>query len=161
MQKARPGPVRRQPIPAPAEGKRGETGHLAYLLRQASAAVRLTLDRALAEYGVTLPQFSVLTMVAAYPPLSGADLARLSLLTPQTVNVIVRNLVRRGAVRTEPDPVHGRILRLTVTPDGRRLLGRCKAAAARVETQLVAGLPSSAEKTLRRWLTHVARDLPG
>ncbi len=81
-------------IPAPGEGKRGASGHLAYLLRQANAAVRLKLERAFADTDITLPQFAVLTMMASYPPLSGADLARLTLLTPQTVNVIVRNLVQ-------------------------------------------------------------------
>ena len=147
-------------LPGPAEGKRGESGHVAYLLRQASAAVRLKLDRAFTEFGITPPQFSALTMIAAYPPLSGADLARLTLLTPQTVNVIVRNLVKRGAVRTEPDPVHGRILRLQITPNGRRLLGKCKSAATLVEVQLTAGLPRAAENTIRTWLAHIARDLP-
>ena len=32
--------------PPPGEGKRGEKGHLAYLLRQAQAAARLTIERA-------------------------------------------------------------------------------------------------------------------
>ena len=47
--------------PPPGEGKRGEQGHLAYLLRQAQAATRLTIERALAELGVTSAQFVVLT----------------------------------------------------------------------------------------------------
>ena len=133
---------------------------MAYLLRQAGAALRLELDRSFAAFEITPPQFSALTMIAAYPPLSGADLARLALLTPQTVNVIVRNLIRRGAVRTTPDPVHGRILRLEITPKGRRLLAKCKAAAAKVETRLTAGLSRRAEKTMRAWLARLARDLP-
>ena len=49
--------------PPPGQGKRGEKGHLAYLLRQAQAATRLTLERALADLGVTPPQFAVLTML--------------------------------------------------------------------------------------------------
>lgn len=146
-------------LPAPAEGKRGESGHIAYLLRQAGAAVRLELDRAFADFGITPPQFSVLTMIAAYPPLSGADLARLTLLTPQTVNVIVRNLVKRGAVQTRPDPVHGRIQRLDITPAGRRLLAKCKVAAEKVEARLVAGVPRDAERIIRGWLVRVARGL--
>ena len=83
--------------PPPGKGKRGEQGHLAYLLRQAQAATRLTLERRLADLGVTPPQFAVLTMLRAYPGLSGADLARVSLLTPQTVGVIIRNLERDRA----------------------------------------------------------------
>ncbi|MGC2778930.1 MAG: MarR family transcriptional regulator, partial [Bradyrhizobium sp.] len=49
--------------PSPGEGKRGEDGYLAYLLRQAQAAVRLSLDRALTSTGLTHPQFVVLTML--------------------------------------------------------------------------------------------------
>ena len=51
--------------PPPGEGKRGEQGYLAYLLRQAQAATRLAMERALAELGVTPPQFVVLTMLRA------------------------------------------------------------------------------------------------
>lgn len=58
-------------VPAPGEGKRGEDGYLGYLLRQAHAAVRLTMERTLADLGVTSPQFAVLTMLKAYPGLSG------------------------------------------------------------------------------------------
>jgi len=57
-------------VPAPGEGKRGEQGYLGYLLRQAHAAVRLTMERTLADLGVTPPQFAVLTMLNAYPGLS-------------------------------------------------------------------------------------------
>ena len=66
-------------IPAPGEGKRGEMGYLGYLLRQAAAAYRLKMERALADLDVTPPQFAVLTMLAAYPGHSNADLARVSL----------------------------------------------------------------------------------
>jgi hypothetical protein len=57
-------------IPKPGEGKRGESGHLAYLLRQAAGAVRLRFERNLADLGVTSPQFLVLTMLDSYrvPP---------------------------------------------------------------------------------------------
>ncbi len=41
--------------PPPGLGKRGEKGHLAYLLRQAQAATRLTLERTLADLKVTPP----------------------------------------------------------------------------------------------------------
>ncbi|MFW1123090.1 MarR family winged helix-turn-helix transcriptional regulator, partial [Vibrio parahaemolyticus] len=68
------------------------------------------------------PQFVVLTMLKAYPGLSGADLARVALLTPQTVSVIIRNLERDGAIRKSPHPVHGRVLQWTLTSHGTTLL---------------------------------------
>src|SRR5690349_1865314 len=145
--------------PHPGEGKRGEEGYLGYLLRQAQGAARLTLERALAELGVTVPQFVVLTMLKAYPGLSGADLARVALLTPQTVGVIIRNLERDGAIRKTPHPVHGRVLQWSPTPRGLRLLDRCRTHAQALERRLAAGLSKKDEATVRRWLARIAGDL--
>jgi DNA-binding MarR family transcriptional regulator len=145
--------------PPPGQGKRGEKGYLAYLLRQAQAATRRTLERALADLGVTPPQFVVLTMLNAYPGLSGADLARVALLTPQTVGVIIRNLERDGAIRKKPHPVHGRVLQWTLTRRGQTLLGKCRARGKALERRLQAGLAPKAQATIRRWLSKIAADL--
>jgi DNA-binding MarR family transcriptional regulator len=144
--------------PPPGQGKRGEKGYLAYLLRQAQAATRLTLERALADLGVTPPQFVVLTMLKAYPGLSGADLARVALLTPQTVGVIIRNLERDGAIRKKPHPVHGRVLQWTLTRRGQALLGQCRARGRALERRLQAGLAPKAQAAIRRWLSKIAAD---
>jgi len=145
--------------PPPGRGKRGEKGHLAYLLRQAQGAARLTLERALADLGVTPPQFAVLTMLRAYPGLSGADLARVALLTPQTVGVIIRNLERDGAIRKTPHPVHGRLLQWRLTRRGAALLGKCQRPVKTLERRLIAGLGARAQATVRRWLSGIAADL--
>jgi DNA-binding MarR family transcriptional regulator len=145
--------------PSAGQGKRGEQGYLAYLLRQAQAAARLTLERALAEFGATPPQFIVLTMLKDYPGLSGADLARVALLTPQTVGVIIRNLERDGAIRKTPHPVHGRILQWTLTRHGLTLLEQCRRHAMALERRLGAGMNATEIATIRRWLSKIAADL--
>jgi DNA-binding MarR family transcriptional regulator len=145
--------------PPPGQGKRGEQGYLAYLLRQAQAATRLAMERALADLGATPPQFVVLTMLRAYPGLSGADLARVAMLTPQTTGVIIRNLERDGAIRKTPHPVHGRVLQWTVTRRGAALLDKCRRHAQAIERRLVAGLSANAQRTIRRWLAQIAADL--
>ncbi len=146
-------------LPPPGEGKRGEHGHLGYLLRQAQAAVRLKMERTLAELSTTPAQFVVLTMLNAYPGLSGADLARVALLTPQTVGVIIRNLERGGAIRKTPHPVHGRVLQWMLTRRGGTLLQQCRRRVVALERRLVAGLGSSAENTVRRWLSRIAAEM--
>ena len=138
---------------------RGEQGYLAYLLRQAQAATRLTLERSLAGLGVTPPQFVVLTMLRAYPGLSGADLARVALLTPQTVGVIIRNLERDGAIQKTPHPVHGRVLQWTLTRRGETRLAKCRRHVKALERRLMAGLSARAQVTVRRWLSEIAADL--
>src|SRR5271168_750619 len=145
--------------PPPGQGKRGEQGYLAYLLRQAQAAARLAMERALADLGVTPPQFVVLTMLRAYPGLSGADLARVALLTPQTVGVIIRNLERDGAIRKTPHPVHGRVLQWSLTRRGGTLLDKSRQRVVALERRLVAGLGAKSQVTIRRWLSKIAADL--
>ncbi len=146
-------------LPAPGKARRGEKGYLGYLLRQAQAATRLTLERALGGLGVTPPQFAVLTMLRAYPGLSGADLARVAVLTPQTVGVIIRNLERDGAIKKEPHPVHGRVLQWTLTRRGAVLLFKCRRHAMALERRLQSGLSTTSRHTVRRWLAKIAADL--
>jgi DNA-binding MarR family transcriptional regulator len=157
--KHNPHPPAPPAIPRPGEAKRGPEGHLGYLLRQASVTLRGAMDAALTELGVTTPQFSVLTMVVAYPGVSGADLARLTFLTPQTINVIVRNLERDGAVEKTAHATHGRILRLHATAQGQALLKRCRGRVAEVEAELAGLLGKDEERLVRRWLSAVAEKL--
>jgi DNA-binding MarR family transcriptional regulator len=148
-------------LPLIGEAKRGPEGYLTYLLRQANASVRLALDRVLAKEQMTYPQQSALTMIRAYEAISAADLARLAMLTPQTINGIVRALEQRGAIRREPDPVNGRILRLIITDEGRALNKRCRALTAPVEAVLKARMNSGAEAAIRQWLVEVATEFSG
>jgi DNA-binding MarR family transcriptional regulator len=146
-------------LPRPGEGKRGTDGHIGYLLRQAGAAFRGQMDRALAELGITAPQFVVLTMISSYPGVSNAEVGRMSHLTPQTVNIIVDNLKRSGAIASQPHVTHGRIKQLTLTVVGREILSRSKPRVQVLEKQLLAGLTGAEEGLVRRWLVQVARSL--
>lgn len=144
-------------LPAVGEAKRGLEGYLIYLLRQANASVRLAIDRALAKEKMTYPQQSALTMIRAYEAISAADLARLTMLTPQTVNGIVRALETRGSIRKEPDRVNRRILRLVITDEGRALNKRCRSLVAPIEAALKSRIDASAELVIRQWLVEVAK----
>lgn len=142
--------------PAAGEGKRGETGHIGYLLQQAAAAFRLRMARALADIDVTPPQFAVLAMLGAYPGLSNAELARLALLTPQTLSVIVANLLRAGAVVREPHAIHGRIQNLELSRAGKNLLASCRKRVHAIERDIESGLSVDETRVVRRWLVRSA-----
>ncbi len=143
-------------IPEPGQGKRGEEGHIGYLLRQAAAAHRHRMEKALATFGITPPQFVVLMMLNAYPGRSNADLARVALLTPQTVSVIVANLERSGLIGRRPHAVHGRIRHIDLTEKGVALLEDASATVERVDDGLLAGLMPAEEEIVRRWLVFAA-----
>lgn len=144
-------------IPEVGERKRGEDGYLGYLLRQAAGAYRHRVERALAGLEVTAPQFAVMTMLKAYPGQSSADIARLALLTPQTVSVIISNLERAGTIRRQPHGVHGRILQIELSEAGLALLERCRVQVHAVERELTKAVSQAEEGTIRRWLVEVAK----
>ncbi|HWE76711.1 MAG TPA: MarR family transcriptional regulator [Stellaceae bacterium] len=146
-------------IPPPGQGKRGREGYLSYLLRQAGAASRLSLERSLAGIGVTPPQFVALTMLDAYPGISGADLARLTFLTPQTIGVIVGNLEKADAIARQKHPTHGRALRWRLTAKGEKLLAGARTRAHALEGKMSALLPKGAEPAVRAWLAALATEL--
>jgi DNA-binding MarR family transcriptional regulator len=143
-------------IPEAGEGKRGEQGYLGYLLRQAAAAHRLRMERGLADLGLTLPQFLVLTMLRAYPGASNADLARLAQLTPQTLSVIVANLLKAGMVARTAHAEHGRIQMLHITEAGQTLLAQCRERVGPVEAGLMEDFSPEEQAVIRRWLVSVA-----
>ena len=143
-------------ISIPGEAKRGTEGHIGYLLRQASGAIRLALDSGLSQTGLTTPQFLILNLLDAYPGASGAELARIAQLTPQTVNLIVRKLERDALIERTDHETHGRVMRLTLTSAGLKSLSQCKRLADKVERQLIELMDKDTETALRRWLVDVA-----
>ncbi|MHB1871244.1 MAG: MarR family winged helix-turn-helix transcriptional regulator [Steroidobacteraceae bacterium] len=155
-----PEPSAAAKIPQVGEGKRGEAGYFGYLLRQAANAQRRRMDRALAAVGLTHPQFLVMTMIRAYPGCSNADIARLAMLTPQTVHAIISTLSLKGLAARRPDLAHGRILNIELTDTGAALLEEGRSRALAVESDLQQMLSTGQARAVRRWLVGVARDAP-
>lgn len=143
-------------IPEIGEGKRGPDGYLGYLLWQASNAQRARMEKALADMAITPPQFSVLTMINAYPAISGADLARITMLTPQTVSVIVANLEKINAIQRQQHSSHGRKQTLVMSESGRALMAAARQRVQLVEQDLNAGLNEQEAAIVRRWLVSSA-----
>lgn len=147
---------KRTGAPKPGEGKRGVEGHIGYLLRQAAAAYRLRLERALSDLGVTPPQFAVLTMLKAYPGLSNAEIAKIALLTPPTVTVILRNLADGGLVVKEKHKTQGRVQSVSLTEAGVQLLARCRKRAEEIEADLM-DASGEEHQLVKQWLVYVAQ----
>lgn len=143
-------------IPKPGEAMRGIEGRIGYLLRQANAAHKYRVDNALKGLKVTLPQYSILAFLELYPGISNADLARLSLLTPQTLSVIIINLEKMSVIKRSPHAVHGRIQCIELTAKGKKLLERCTTQVLKVQRELLVGVSEKEEEIIRRWLVSIA-----
>jgi DNA-binding MarR family transcriptional regulator len=144
------------PPPEVGQGKRGKDGHIAYLLRQAQGSVRHALDQSLADLDITSPQFVVLTLVNAYPSATGAELARIAQLTPQTINLIVRTLERDQLIKRSEPGAHGRMLKLELTAAGKTKLRQSRSRADEIEAKILTDVNPNEETIIRSWLTQVA-----
>ena len=141
------------------DGFRGPDGRVGYLLRQANQAFRAAVQSELGPLGLTLPQYSVLSVADAEPGLSGAELARDSMLTPQTTNEIISLLVPAGLLERRQDDGDRRLRRMFVTGAGRDVLSRARPAVHAVERRMTASLSGADLAVLRGWLTDCARNL--
>src|SRR5262249_57124921 len=111
-------------VTAIGEGFRGPDGHVGSLLPQANQAFRAAAQSELGPLVLTLPQYSVLTVADAEPGLSGAGLARDSMLTPQTTNEIISLLVAAGPLGRRADASDRRLRGALGPPRGKHPLAR-------------------------------------
>jgi len=110
---------------------------LGFLLAKAKMAIQAVMDAELAPLGITIAQYGMLTILAAKPGLSSAELARECCVSPQSTATLVARLAAEGCLSRRPHPRHGRVIELRVTPKGRGLLARASGTVDRVEHELL------------------------
>jgi DNA-binding MarR family transcriptional regulator len=125
----------------PADPVMGTDGpHTTYLIGRLDRIVRRALEERLRSHGVTLLGYTALTVLAARPGLSNAQLARRSFMTPQGMNQAVAVLAERGLIRRSPDSTNRRRRRIELTDLGRRTVDVCSADVEEYEQVLLDSL---------------------
>lgn len=109
-----------------------------YQLKRAAHALRIQMDNALREVGLTTPQYAALSAIEETPGLSGNRLARRCFVTPQTMNLILANLESAGLIVRHPHPEYGRILQAYLTPSGESRLRESHHKIVAIEERMVA-----------------------
>jgi len=122
---------------------------LSYVLGRLDRVLRRRLSAAVEPHGLTLPAYTALSVLKAQGGLSNAQLARRSLITPQSMSEVLAFLVEQGYVRRRAEPGHGRIIRIELTPAGSRALARCDQAVDAVEQEMLADLDDGEATSLR------------
>jgi DNA-binding MarR family transcriptional regulator len=132
---------------------------IAYLVGHLERLVRRRLREVISPLGLTIQQYTVLTVLDARGRLSNAQLAERSLVTPQSANETVKNMERRGWIGRTADPSHGRIIHLHLTPLGKQTLTKAHAAAADFEQEMLKELSINDHKRYRNYLSTSIRTL--
>ena len=100
-------------------------GELTSRLRMVVARLSRRL-RQEANEGATPSQLAALATVERHGSMTLGDLAAHERVRPPTMTRIVAGLEESGLLRREIDPADRRVARMTLTPDGTRLLARSR-----------------------------------
>ncbi|GAA3591170.1 MarR family transcriptional regulator [Nonomuraea rosea] len=131
----------------------GSAARPGYLIKRAQLVLHEAMVSALAPHGLTVSQYAALTALSEEPGLSNADLARRAFVTPQSMNVVLRELEDRGLLSRRPHPRHRKVLQAELTAGGRDLLDPAGLAVDGVESRMLAGLSPQARSGLADGLT--------
>lgn len=114
---------------------------LIYIVGRVDQGIRQEMRLRLAEWDLSVPEFTALAVLKRRPGLSNAQLARRSLVRPQSMNEILVKLEDRGLLRRDVDPDHARILRAALTPEGLELLAAAEPAVKAIQDELFGDVP--------------------
>ncbi|KFN43823.1 MarR family winged helix-turn-helix transcriptional regulator [Arenimonas oryziterrae] len=128
-------------------------------LKQLDHLCRIVMSSRLRADGIEIsyPAAAALCFLEETPGLSGAQLARWAMVTPQTMNQILTGLERDGLLVREADPDHGRILRAFLTARGLAENRRCETVAEQLVEDMQNGM-SRADRSEFLRLIHRCRD---
>ncbi|HWW23004.1 MAG TPA: MarR family transcriptional regulator [Edaphobacter sp.] len=122
------------------KSRQEETRLAAQLMKRILIHFRGQLDEALRPQRVTTAQLQVLYAIRNEPGASGAQLARLCYITPQSAQSLLKSLEEGGWIVRVKDKVNDRILVAQLTPSGEELLETAEKAARVIEKRVWKGV---------------------
>src|SRR4051794_11362899 len=129
----------------PESGQRGQ--RLTYLVKRLEMAERARMEEVLRPLGVTLHQYTALSILERREGLSSAQLARRHFVTPQAMHQLVASMEHAGLIERRPDEANRRILRAWLTEHGADVLRNCHDVVDGLEARMLSAL-SYAEAVL-------------
>ena len=117
-----------------------KTARTSYLIRRVQLLVYTNLTECLRDYGLTPIQYMMLSLSRRGGEMSSADLARRFSIAPQSVNEMIAALQRKKLIARRTTRENRRILRISLTPEGKQLLRKCDQQVDRMERRMFAPL---------------------
>lgn len=135
-----------------AETRAQETRKATDNMRELIVRVKSLLEADLREEGLSLAQLRMLKAVGQHSNVSSAELARVCLVTPQSLQALLTRAVREGWITRSHSLTNDRILTASLTPAGQELLGRGLAVFARLEERMWSGIRAGELREFNRVL---------
>ena len=134
--------MRKTVVPSPSAPIDAPEDYLGYTVARLAALLEARIERALqAAVGISVRHFGILAHLQRQPGMGSGELARLVMITPQSIGGILGTMARRGLVeRLQPDRPGGS-LTLGLTKAGEDALARAYRIAndLRAEEETILG----------------------
>ncbi|GIG59462.1 MarR family transcriptional regulator [Longispora fulva] len=130
--------------------------HLCSQIRRADQALAARHEAVLRGFGLTMAQYMVLLHLSEATSMSGAQLARASGVTPQTMAPMLATLREKGLIAREPSAVHGKVMIASLTGEGRAVLERAHQQVVVLEEAFYAAFSPAERVTLAGLLERAA-----
>jgi DNA-binding MarR family transcriptional regulator len=132
--------------------------YLPYRLSVAANAVSRLIARAYEDkFGLTIPQWRLIAVLADEGPLTPQALCTHTIMDKVTVTRAAQGLLRRRLVRRLPNEADGRSHRLVLSAAGEQLYSEVAPLALAYERQLVEGMDAGAIARLEEQLRRLER----
>lgn len=136
-----------------------ETIGISHIVTAVENRMRAAIDAALRSFGLSLAQYSALSVLESKHPLTNADLARACGVTPQTMNKIMTAMVKARLVTKVGSQEHG--LKVNYELSARAVDRLCKAHTVvnALEKECLNGLNKQKVKELQSSLEQMLLNL--
>ncbi len=111
------------------------------LMKRIMTEFRTRMDEKLHPYRVTTAQVRLLGTIHHAPGSSGAQLSRLCEITPQSAQALIQKAEDSGWIVREKDEINDRILTVTLTPEGEKILNTADRILRSIESKLWQDIP--------------------
>jgi DNA-binding MarR family transcriptional regulator len=119
-----------------------------WLVWEAFQHTRRAIDEVVRAQGVSAAQLGVLNRLSDGTGLSGAEVARRMLTTPQAAHLSLTTLERKHLIERSFNTPPGRIVHWVLTPEGHRVVEACRVQMRTVDHRLRALLTAEERQIL-------------
>ncbi|MHA6695642.1 MarR family winged helix-turn-helix transcriptional regulator [Homoserinimonas sp. A520] len=134
------------------------TGYF-YAIKQLEMALRPRFMEACAAHGVTLAQYTAMTILERRPGMTSSELARRIFVRAQTMATTLDPLLERGHLRRTSDPAHGRRFLLFLTEAGVEVVVAIGKITRHIEAELVADLSEVEQEQFMSYIRRTRNEI--
>ena len=130
---------------------------ISYVVARLERAIRRSINDRVSVYGLTVLQYTTLSVLGRRGELSNAQLARRAYMSPQAMSEVIEALESKGLIKRSQHPSHRRVYPATLTAKGKKVLAACEQLVDELEAEMLHGLNAGERNHLRESLIHAVR----